>query len=276
MPITLEPPLSARERILGFGSEGTGKTSAYLSIARAIPTATFHVIDNDNTLERLLGTDFTDVRDRGQVIPYETYNFDETTQAIVDIQSQMTRDDWMVIDTAGKIWDQVQEWFTDQIFQEDIGDYFLKVRLEKEALKQRAKGNGGKDSKSLGAFEGWMDWPVINKIYHDRVSKKLLQCPGHLFITSEANKLAQEKQGQPGEERGVKELYGQLGSKPAGQKRLGHMMHTVLFFSRMRGGSFKLTTVKDRGRYNWNTEEFGDFANDYLIQTAGWTKGFVQ
>lgn len=273
MPVVLESPLRSRERILAFGHEGTGKSSAYLSIARACPHVNFHILDNDNTMERLLDTDFADVAERGNVIyePYVAYEWEETRESIRKMQVDMGRDDWGVIDTSGKMWDQVQEWFIQQVFGADINDYFLRVRLEKERLKENVRGGGGgKEAKSLGALEGWMDWPVINQEYHKWVSKPLLKFPGHLFVCTEAQKL------NPDDDKGLRDLYGSLGARPMGQKRTGHIMQTVLFMSRSRGGAFKIETVKDRGRPVWNGEEFGGFAEEYLMGTAGWRRSYVQ
>lgn len=269
MAITIRSPMMSRERIIGFGGEGTGKSSAYLSIARACPDATFHVIDNDNTVVRLLETEFQDVAERGNVIwePYEAYEWAESIAAIRTALAAMGRDDWLVIDTLGKLWDQVQEWFIAQVFQQDIDDYFLKLRMQKEALKS----SGGKEKKSLGAFEGWLDWPVINQVYHKNVSKPLVRCHGHLFIATEAKSLSDE------DDKSTRDIYGSLGRKPEGQKRSGHLMQTVLHFSKKRAGTFHLeSVVKDRGRENWKGEQFTDFATDYLVNTAGWVRARVE
>lgn len=277
MPIveTISSPFKSRERILGFGREGTGKSSAVLSIARKIPNVNFWIIDNDNSYERLLETDFPDVAENGNLL-FCGQDFGGAPNTwkggiagLADASDKMARDDWLVADMLSKFWDHVQEWFVESIFQEDIDDYFLKVRMEKARLKD----SSGKDKKALGAFEGWMDWPVINSTYHKRVSDKLLNCPGHLFCTAEAKKIEED------DDKGVRELYGPFSMKPSGQKRSGHLMQTVLIMSKTsRTDEFKLNSVKDRGRMMWRDEVFQDFATDYLVGTAGWTvkKEFVK
>lgn len=274
MPIALTSPYRSRERVLVYGHEGTGKSTDAISIAQACPNVLVWVVDNDNSYDRLIetnavelpniytaGVDFAEDND--------PYSWEGMRKSIAEAQAKMGRDDWLIVDMLSKAWDAVQEWFIEQIFQSDIDDYFLKIRMEKERLKATKK-EGDKDKKALGAFEGWMDWPVINQTYHKGMSTPLLRCPGHLLCVAEAQKLSED------DDRGIKELYGPLGARPKGQKRSGHIMQTVIMQGRDRGGNFKLTTVKDRGRELWNGEVMEDFSRDYLEATAGWTKTFVK
>lgn len=274
MPIALTSPYRSRERVLVYGHEGTGKSTDAISIARACPNVNVWVVDNDNSYDRLIETsdvELPNVYTAGVefAVDNDPYSWEGMRNSIAEAQSKMSRDDWLIVDMLSKAWDSVQEWFIEQIFQSDIDDYFLKIRMEKERLKATKK-EGDKDKKALGAFEGWMDWPVINQTYHKGMSTPLLRCPGHLLCVAEAQKLSED------DDRGIKELYGPLGARPKGQKRSGHIMQTVIMQGRDRGGNFKLTTVKDRGRELWNGETMEDFAREYLEATAGWTKTFVK
>lgn len=271
MPIleTLSCPWRSRERILIYGHEGTGKSTDILHVAQVCPNNTFYIIDNDNAYDRLIETfecELPNVLVAGVefALDQDPHSWEGGVAAITEAQAKMSRDDWLVVDMTSKFWDKVQEWFIEQIFQEDIDDYFLRVRMEKERLKAVAKEKGDKEKKSLGAFEGWMDWPVINQTYHKRISTPLLKCPGHLFCVAEAQKIEAD------DDKGMKDLYGPVGARPKGQKRTGHIMQTVIMQSRNRGGNFKLETVKDRGRELWNGEAFENFAMEYLRDTAGW------
>lgn len=275
MPFELKNPLRSKERILVYGHEGTGKSTDFLHIAAAIPTQLFYVVDNDNAYDRLVDTfnmenevQLANVLIAGQdfAIGEDPYSWDGYKNSIAEAQRLMEPDDWMSVDMLSKGWDAVQEWFIESIFQEDIDDYFLRIRMEKERLKVKED----KAKKSLGAFEGWMDWPVINQTYHKRVSTPLLKTPGHLFCVAEAQKLGDD------DDRGIKELYGPIGARPKGQKRSGHIMQTVIMQGRKRGGDFTLTGVKDRGRGLWDGEVMENFAMDYLVNTAGWERKFVK
>lgn len=274
MPFELKNPLRSKERILIFGHEGTGKSTDFLHIAAAIPGQNFYVVDNDNAYDRLVDTfqqehdvQLSNVFIAGQDFAQDQdpYSWDGFKNSLSEAMRLMDGEDWLSVDMLSKAWDNVQEWFIESIFQEDIDDYFLKVRMEKERMK-----SADKSKKSLGALEGWMDWPVINQTYHKRVSTPLLRCPGHLFCVSEAQKLSDD------DDKGIKELYGPIGARPKGQKRSGHIMQTVIMQGRKRGGEFTLTGVKDRGRGLWNGEVMENFALDYLVNTAGWERKFVK
>lgn len=291
--ITLRPKLSARERILGFGVQGTGKSNALLTIARKCPTDTFYVMDNDyGSYIRLLETDFTDIMAReptedigkleeeiekeaskahkqapssvvihGNVVVFDIDMYDWEPYLVVTpvVVRRMSRDDWMVVDNLTVPWDSVQNWYTEKVFDQGIDEYFLEARIKKASSKNQKE----RESSSLNALEGWVDWSVINpqmfKFY-----ATLLKCPGHQYWTAETAKLDKD------EDKEVRAVYGPYGVKPKGQKKLPHMPHTVLLMTKSRAGEYELTTIKDRGREELVGVECGNFVVDYLQKVAGW------
>lgn len=258
MTFILRPKISPRERILTFSTFGAGKSNALLSIARKCPSDTFHVLDNDYAYDRLLATDYADLSNVQITYMDDWAGYIPT---IKRIGGSMGRDDWLVLDSTTATWDAVQGWFVEQIHGESIEDYFMEVRAKKAANRDTK----GKEAKSLGALEGWMDWPVINKQY-SRLYNALLNIPGHLYLTAELTALGSDSE----EDRETKALFGPYGVKPKGQKRLGHIPHSVLLLSKSRTGEYRMTTVKDRGRREVEQEPMGDFAKDYLMRLAGW------
>ena len=264
MAITLRPPANLPpERILLYGREGTGKTNAVLSIARRIPSARFHVIDTDYSpsYERLLATEFSDVGERGNVEVSLVMPDDwaELIDEVARITSRMTPEDWLVIDSMTPTWGAVQEWYVDKVFGASGWDeYLLDVRQKRE----KAKAKGAK-VKALEPLDGWMDWSVINPTYFRLYKRTLRGNPGHLIYTAEASKLGDN------EDRGTRDLYGEIGFKPAGQKKLGHTTQTVLYLSKGRNG-WGVTTIMDRGRAELDDEDLENFARDYLQKIAGW------
>lgn len=285
MPVVIDAKGRSRERILAYGHEGTGKSSALLTIARAQPHRRFFIIDNDNAYDRLLETDFEDVAEQGNVFFGGSLNghpkawdddhgfctdadvntWDGSKRLIQEGLAAADRDDWLVVDMTVKLWEYVQEWFIEGIHGASGADYFLQVRKEKQRIVDDPK---QKNPGSLGGIEGWMDWPVINTEYFAGMSTPLVNAHCHLWMSTSANKISTEDAPE------IKNLY-HTGSKPGGQKGTGHLAQTVLQFSRNRQGAFKLTTIKDRGREAWTGQEFGeDFAKAYMVDTAGWKKGF--
>lgn len=274
MALTLTPPAGlGPERILLFGKEGTGKTNAVLSIARRIPDATFYVIDTDYSASysRMMATEFTDVLEQGNVEQYIVGPDDWTKlmDAAREVGRKIRQGDWLIVDSMSPTWDAVQGFFTEQVHGHDIESYLLDKRREIADAKKEAK-DAGKTPKrgkaaatTLEAFEGWMDWSVINPMY-SRLYKLITQQPGHLLITAEGTPLGNEEQ------KTVKDIYGPFSLKPRGQKKLGFLTHTVLLTSKDRAGEWYLDTVKDRGREEMVELEMTDFAKQYLQGVAGW------
>lgn len=281
----------SRERILLFGMEGVGKSLAALDIAAAVAPSRVFVIDNDNAWDRMLegptldGEEvkvFTEWRwetreERGKIIGElvedRSWADDEGTMVVLHVEGwegnlaaidfvrrEVDKNDWVVVDSGSALWDDVKDWYTSTIWDKSLDDYFLQVRLEKEAAK--------KDAKSLGALDGWVDWPVINAQYKQKVMKFLVNPPCHLLVTAE------QADAGGDDDKETRALYGKLSVKPRAQKRIGHNMQTVLNLRRDRGGDYYVTTVKDRGgREIWENELISDvgFASWYLGGIAGWS-----
>lgn len=260
MPVALKPPIDPRERILGFGLAGTGKSHAILCIARRCPDVQFYVMDNDMAYARLLATEFTDLSNV-DVREVDSDDWEMTLETVGQIHREMKRDDWCVLDSTTPTWQAVQGWFTEQVFDEGIEDYFLEVRKMKTSKKEK-----GKDV-TLGAFEGFMDWPVINKQFA-KMHRLIMRTPGHLYCTAELANVSNKD-----DDKQTLQVYGTYGVKPAGQKRMPHLFQTTLLFTKNRVGEYFLTTIKDRGRPEQENMEMEDFAKDYLMAVAGWKYG---
>lgn len=263
MPITIHPPANLPpERILLFGKEGTGKTRAILTVARRCPDARFHIIDTDYSAsyDRMMGTEFSDVGEQGNVTTYVVgpWNWPEILNAAKEVQRTARPGDWVVVDSMTPTWSAVAEHFVAEVHGTDMESYLLGIRKKRE--EQKSKGN---KSSSLGAFDGWMDYSVINPMYR-RLYKCILDQPGHLLITAEGTALGDN------DGRQVRDTYAAHGLKPAGQKQLGFLTQTVLLTTKGRQGEYGLSTVKDRGRDELDDVALDDFAREYLQGVAGW------
>ena len=269
MGTTLETPWNFRERIIGMGEGGSGKTAAYLSIARAIPTTQFFAIDNDvsYSYERLLETHFADVTKHGNIeVSTVTDDWDDIIDTmrgiIMPVAKSGERDCWLGLDSITPTWQSAQDYFTNKIFDMELADYFIRQRLAFET-EPKAKNKQGKEIDEVKGFDGWKDWSVINKIYTE-IYKLLKKWPGHFYLTAEQAKLSSQDDSE------VKEDFGGYGVKPKGQKRLPYVSSTVVWFTKNGADSYYFTTMKDRGRDLVEGEEFDDFAMDYLVGVAGW------
>lgn len=266
MPLTLKSPLSTPERILVFGPEGVGKSAKLLDVARRVPDQQFHVIDNDYSQSclRLLETSYSDLTN---VTPHrcDPDDWEEVVRLVGEMRQIIGPSDWLGIDSMTPTWSAVQGWFIEQVHGTGVENYFLDVRIAKE----QARGSGGRDSKTLGALDGWMDWPVINKEYFRKLYNGILGIQGHVWLTAEGAEISKEDDGD------VKARFQGLGVKPGGQKRLGFVPSTVLLLKKSRVGEYAMTTVKDRGREEMEDRKVEDFGVDYLRKVAGWMPKMV-
>ncbi len=265
VPISYNTPIRSRERILGFGVGGVGKSTMTLSIARMLPNRHFHVIDNDvsPSYNRALDSEFSDVKN---VTVYETDpdDWEDGLSTVERVAPTVEYDDWFTFDSMTSPWSAVQSWFIEKLHGESDDEYFFRVRKEVEEHNQRAKNSSGmKELKSANPFEGFMDWPAINKQYF-KLTKAIFRCRGHVILTAEMDKTGDKEDDE------IKGLFGPYGVKPRGQKKLGHQTHTVLLMTKTRQGNWQMTTIKDRSRGEMLNQPFEDFGKDYLRGVAGW------
>lgn len=256
------------ERILVFGRPGAGKSYQFLKIAEFVRPAPCFVLDSDDSYGRLLETEF---RDLDNVTVYPVFEYEEWVSALKEVREEVHRlaegcdnsaRPWVCVDRAEVFWEAAQEHYVERVFGEGMGDYFLKKRIE---LEQMLKTKGGKDH--LMVLEGDKDWQVINRMYKQSWLKLISPSfPAHLYVVVAAEKI--EKR----DEEIVHETYGWLGARPTGQKALPFQVHTIFFFDRKRD-EFRVTTVKDRGRKEFDRQKLVSLPRQYLVAKAGWGKG---
>lgn len=256
-----------RERILVMGSYGAGKSYQWLRTARWLKPqgVKFYVIDTDDAIERMIYEEFPelDTGAGGNIVRYSAYSWESYVRAQASILTAARPDDWIVFDMADAPWKAVQSYFVSEVFNKDIADYFMEAR--RSLAIQGNKTSKGKDAKNLQVFEGWLDWPVINKIYDSLIMPLIFDSPAHLFFTTKVSTLRQD------EKQAVRDIYGPYGVKPAGQKDLGHLFHSVFLFQQgEEPNSWEISTVKDRGRSYFDHEQLRNFPVQYLVNKAKW------
>lgn len=288
MPLHAGTP--ARERILGMGVGGAGKTRAWLTIAKKAEMlkspGTFYVLDTDAAVERMLaGDNFAILRDRTQYMRHEanrdtskpgTWVLDESRGVVdnprmyvceleswgesmwpcyVDFSKQfarlVTNDDWIVVDLFSPAWGEVHDYYVDTVHKKDVAAFYLAARGQ--------KGN---------PLDGDKDWSNINRMYREFIGPlNRLRC--HLFITTSVKDLQTE--GARADKKDVRLLFGTAGVKPEGQKMTHHLTHTIIYFREFMPGEWHMTVLKDRERQKPAADiVHRDFVSDYLIPIAGW------
>lgn len=219
-----------RERILTLGGPGSGKSYGWLKLASYFKNAQFFIIDTEIGAERSL-QEFPNLKNTHI---YPVADWPEYRDAEKDLLEKATEGDWIVLDMADKAWSAVQRYFISEIFDREMGEYFLEARKK---IKKDAKSlYGGRDA----ALKGWVDWVVINRLYEDFIFPLVYRSVANLYMASSAQPVSEE------DTKEIRELYGPYGLRPAGQKALAYQPDTVMLLSHARDGYY-MTTIKDRG-----------------------------
>lgn len=253
-----------RERIVTMGGTGSGKSYQWLKMAEVLlPSgAEFYVIDTDEAIPFMLETQFPHLmpENGGNVHVKPAFDWPNYKEALEWSLGSAVDKDWLVGDMVDNAWSAVQRHFVGEVFDESMGDYFLEVRKKIQ--------ESGKTSKSImrDVFKGWVDWPVINRLYDDWMLPLVYQAKCHVYLTTKAQPVTAE------DDPSVKLAFGELGIRPSGQKNLGHQCHTVLLFVYKGEENWEVTTAKDRGgRKYFRKTKLTSLYKQYLVAKAGWS-----
>jgi hypothetical protein len=273
----------SRERIGLYGGEGSGKSTAVLSVLGvALSSAdTGYIIDTDNSYARFLEGSWewlgtreeyegrVRVRDYesedGRLVLYHATGWEEERWAFGEAFKRAGRDDWVVGDSTTHLWDHVARWYIRKVHGADFPEFLVQHRID------QLKENKGADG---GAGATLVEWPYINAEWSQHVMTPVVNARCHVIMTAEAKSAAARSDGK--NDREVLKLYERLGSKPASQKRWGHNMHsTILMEKGMVAGKWTMTTVKDRDREEMKNREVGEFVVDGGVKEKGFASAYL-
>lgn len=279
------------ERILTMGITGSGKSWQWLKLAEALlPTgAKFRCIDTDNAINYMLDTRFPHLKpeNKGNVYVQNVFEWPGYKLAIKWLQRKpippelqslfspnalkdyksgpVSPNDWTVVDMADIPWRTVQSFFTEEVFGEEMGDYFLQVRREMAQGIRKTRKGGEPSSTITEGFDGWKDWSVMNKLYDDWILPLIYRIPTNVYATTKVEPLSRDEKDPE-----ILALFGDYGVRPAGQKNLGHQMHTILLLIPGKDKWF-ISTIKDRAdRSYFKKAPLRSLHIQYLCAKAGW------
>ena len=176
------------------------------------------------------------------------------------IEPKIKPDDWIVVEHLGNIWGRAQDGFADEVFDKDIGQYFLEKRKLMKA-----------GAKRIDALEGWTDWSVINKLHNDDFMIPVcFENQAHVFMTTAVTMTEPRAK----EDTEIKAFYGDSSIRFEGQKHNPFRAQTILLFKASGSKDTRKyvmnTFLKDRGRPWIQESEWSDFYLEYLCIVAGW------
>ena len=83
-----------REKILVIGPPGSGKSYSGLTIARCFPDSRFFIIDTDDSIPRMLATEFSDLKN---ITTFPCTRWSEYEEASKKIKKEAKENDWVMI-----------------------------------------------------------------------------------------------------------------------------------------------------------------------------------
>jgi hypothetical protein len=278
-PLTTPAGKVIRERLLGFGDSDSGKTFNYLKIAewhqrRGSDAVFYGICTPGNEWDRFFmpGAEFEQLEN---IHPIDVQDIQDYFDAYDEILKLVNRK----LKKAGSDGAWVEDWLA-----MDVIDDAWKACANEYAQKQWGTDLGSKWNTEGGKYpvEGW-EWGPINARYSAFAQNRLIRFPGHVMAMAWDKDLMEEsKTGKGGETAEVRDLFGLLGKKPAGQKEDYKRFHTVLHFGKNPRGEFVVRTARDRQRPRlgeivqrgqveaYTPHKLKDFYMEYLVKTAGW------
>jgi len=275
-----------------MGITGSGKSYQWLKLARTLkPTgAVFRCIDTDNDIDYMLRTQFLDLlpENDGNVYVHPAFDWPEYKRGVYWIQGKLTQQqikdlgvydkhlvdvynqpikpiDWVTVDKINNAWSRVQRHFVSNVFEEDMGEYFLEVRKKIHEAGGIGKSGRRATSTILEGLDGWMDWSVINRLYDDWILPIIYRVPCHVYAATDVSEIDKTEKDPE-----ILSLFGDYKIKPAGQKALGGQFHTIFLYIPGRK-QWKIITIKDRAdRIYFDKTPLHDFHIQYLVAKAGW------
>jgi len=268
----------APERILIYGSFGTGKSFCWVDIAQTHYEAgqldrTMYAIDTDYGWPKMADEGYGHLEDDGMLVTYHPVDFPELMAASKEISKRAGPGDWVVIDMLSYAWVEAQSYYINNVYGDEPEDYWTTMRAE-------VVEKGGHDPRSYGGHEG-TDWGYITKIYKQFELPLTMKTQAHVLAITEERKL-DENRGDEGAK--IKQFKPANKMAPVGQKGIGHRFDTIFRMTQRASGGRMLTMVKDRGREGTNKAWDRDdgrsltiheppkaFATSYLVRVAGWS-----
>lgn len=263
----LHPTNPSRERILGYGPWGSGKSFMWIKLAqwllRSKSESQLYIAGTHGALERDL-----EGWDHPNVVAEEVTEHTEIVSLIKDeYRVKATRDDWLVVDMIDAPWAWAQDAYALSVMGKGMTEWLIDTKIS------NMNKNSGEKKDTIAGAHG-ENWGMINLLYREFITLATIKWPGHvLALTADTEIRTPNRAGEGGDDKQIREIFGRIGRRPEGQKMLGYQFHTVLFLPE----AGKVVTAKEKipvpggeGMRVKLSGDFNDFVVDYLMGVARW------
>lgn len=229
-----------------YGANGAGKTHLALSMALAAlaPGETIYVVDGDNAVGSILEMGlFPELSIRveyewqgtmkhgqfvqswvgdpnGNVVIMHYDNWANFAVAMKQVEGWVQRDDWVIVETATRMYNQVQEWVVRSAAGSELPDWLMEHKLT--AIKE----NKASDKNMALISDGF--WQLVNTQWVMVVEPWATKDRCHVVFTCESKPI-RNADGDKGKDSGeVLKLYRPFGEKPDTKRDLGGKLRLVV------------------------------------------------
>ena len=249
-----------REALYFFGEPGSGKTKAAISIADQLRSHTFHYIEADRPVDKILAS----YDDLANVKVWKAFSHDDIQRTIDRLSILLKASDpettWVIMDTVSKMYVDAQDTFS------------LKVHgmtadaLKEERLKSQEKGLV--DNYKSG------EWAIISRMVYNDVIYPITRFYGNSYVLISHQRPYNVVRGQQvfhpsmPADTAAATRFKDLTWLPQGPPKVPDMVDTVLHFNNVTN-PFTIYTIKDTERLYLNKPTpFNHFWRDYNTLTA--------
>jgi len=243
--------LAPRERVLIGGESGSGKTYAWLSIARYNPQSQFYVAEADDGVTKVLSLEYPDVLANGNVhgvrnengiwqppdLIQEWVDFRHFVETLKEFKEsgQLKESDWIIVEGIDLIKNTITYNYIDKVYKIDRKTKRAITDPWDAIIAQRSRGSPILDPSDRDAinseYEAQLTWPAY-----------ISQC--NLVGTAAISRINFDSDYA---DKGVKEYYASLGTplRIDGHKRSPRMFDTLIYL--FAGNTYQMQILKDRG-----------------------------
>lgn len=224
-----------REFILLAGKDGSGKTSALISVAQYVemfwPNASVFVIDTENKFIPTLKS-WGSVPKNLRLYKCESMN--DVTAALDEIMHLKSAGDWVLIESAGRIWGHSQ----------DLGYQAIEGTTKAEYLERRRQKKRGEQGGPIPSPDRY--WDVVKGAHDTEFLDVLSNCDdlNVVLTTTVAKPKAERSNRKENEDRKALRAEHGIDLNLDGAPRLPYYVLTMALLERL-DGAIQCTVLRD-------------------------------